>query len=193
LSAAGRNLAGCANPGGDIPDSPTSGEVNPATNLHTVYLGFGSNIAPEANLPEALEQLAQVVTILAVSTTWQTPAVGSPGPDYLNTAVSIRTSLSWEDLKIRVIRPIEEGLGRVRTADKNSPRTIDIDILVDETEGETTLVDPSLWSDAHKAVPLAELIPGYQNAEGNLTLAQAAEQLKLTARVTPRPEVLPQR
>ena len=178
MSAAGHNQAGIERSG-----------IPPSAKLRTVYLGIGSNIAPLENLLKALERLAQAVTILAVSTAWQTPAVGTPGPDFCNAAVSVRTALSREELKTRVIRPIETELGRVRTADKNAPRTIDIDILVDERE----LIEPDLWNDAFRAVPLAELIPGYLNPDGDLTLAQAAEQMKRTARITPRPEVLPGR
>ena len=130
MSAARHNQVGGASSGG----------ANPPASLRTVYLGLGSNIAPQENLPKALERPAQAVTILAVSPTWQTPAVGSPGPDFFNAAVSLRTALSREELKTRVIRPTKDELGRIRTVDKNAPRTIDIDILVDNGE----LIEPGL-------------------------------------------------
>ena len=174
MNAAGLNLAGKEQSGVHLPG-----------NLRTLYLCLGSNIAPQENLPKALERLAQVLTVLQVSTTWQTPAVGSPGPDFMNAALGVQTALSSEEIKIEIIRPIEAELGRVRTADKNAPRTIDIDILIDGGE----LVDPGVWSEAHKTLPLAELIPGYRNPDSNLTLAQAAEKMKLTVRATPRPDM----
>ncbi|GAB1456865.1 hypothetical protein MASR2M48_21730 [Spirochaetota bacterium] len=40
-----------------------------------------------------------------------------------------KTSLDVDSLKEHVVRPLEALLGRVRTQDKNSPRTMDMDII----------------------------------------------------------------
>ena len=66
--------------------------------------------------------------------TWETQAVGSPGPNFLNTAVKITTGLEMSALKLSVLRSVEQELGRVRTSDKNAPRTIDLDIIVFDDE-----------------------------------------------------------
>ena len=44
------------------------------------------------------------------------------------------------DLKKLVLHPIENKLGRVRTRDKYLPRTIDLDIIIFDSE----VVDPNL-------------------------------------------------
>lgn len=96
---------------------------------HRACLLLGSNIQPEENLRRAVELLRQYFVVEKVSAAWETPAVGSDGPDFLNAAVVIHTSLDPWQLKERFLRPLEAQLGRVRTADKNAPRTIDIDIV----------------------------------------------------------------
>ncbi len=51
-------------------------------------------------------------------------------PNFLNAAVLIETDLTAAELKEQVLQVIERELGRVRTADKNAPRTIDLDIAL---------------------------------------------------------------
>jgi 2-amino-4-hydroxy-6-hydroxymethyldihydropteridine diphosphokinase len=152
-----------------------------------VFLGLGSNIQAEQNLPRAVSLLKQLVQIDAISTAWHTPSVGAPGPDFLNAAVLIQTSLSSQDLKKHVIRKIEAQLGRKRTADKNAPRTIDIDILIFDNQ----VVEPEIWDRAFLAVPLSELAPGLCNPDSGESLQRAAERLSQKTRIKARPEILP--
>lgn len=154
--------------------------------LHFAYLGLGSNISPETNLAHALSLLRNAVQVIAVSKVWNTPAVGTEGPDFLNAAIAIRTELSPDELKNRIIRKIENLLGRVRTEDKNAPRPIDIDILIFDDE----LFDPEIWSQVHLAMPLAELIPNYVHSESGEKLAHAAQRLSLSTPINQKPEVL---
>jgi 2-amino-4-hydroxy-6-hydroxymethyldihydropteridine diphosphokinase len=129
---------------------------------HTAYIGLGSNIEPEKNLPLAIHKLSERTQVEAVSSVWRAPAVGKPAPDFLNAVVKVHTDLAAEDLKTNILRKIEAELGRVRGPDKFAPRTIDLDILVfDEDQ-----LDEDLWRYAHLAVPLAEILPDYKNAAG---------------------------
>lgn len=89
--------------------------------LHSVYLSLGSNVEPEANLPKAIELLSQYGRVQAVSDAWESLAVGSSGPNFLNASVHLLTDIEPSELKSRVARPIETALGRVRTEDKNAP------------------------------------------------------------------------
>lgn len=123
--------------------------------MSQAILGLGSNISPDQNLPEALRQLARLVKVLAVSSRWETAAVGSNGPAFLNAAVLIETDLSSQTLKQQVLAHIESALGRVRTVDKNAPRTIDLDILVFAGE----VFDPNLFRLDHLILPVAEIAP----------------------------------
>lgn len=60
----------------------------------------------------------------------------------MNTAAWISTPLSAEELKTQVISVIENRLGRVRTADKYAPRTIDLDIILFDEQ----VIDDNLWT-----------------------------------------------
>lgn len=147
--------------------------MNPESNLDYACLLLGSNIAPERNLPRALELLRRHVEVSGASQVWETPAVGSAGPNFLNAAVLVRTRLAPEQLKNLVLGAIESDLGRVRTADKYAPRPIDIDIVA--WNGRVT--DPDVWQYAHAAVPAAEVLSGEIYSEKGETLAEAAARL----------------
>jgi 2-amino-4-hydroxy-6-hydroxymethyldihydropteridine diphosphokinase len=140
---------------------------------HRAYIGLGSNIDPASNIAKALELLGKHVILGELAHTWETPAIGSRGPNFLNTVVAVRTQLPPDLLKSLILRRIERQLGRVRTANKNAPRTIDLDILVYEGQ----VLDPKIWSYVFVAVPLAELLPHLRNSQTGETLEQAAKRL----------------
>jgi 2-amino-4-hydroxy-6-hydroxymethyldihydropteridine diphosphokinase len=152
-----------------------------------VCLILGSNINPEQNILHALSLLEQIFPVDGVSAVWETPAVGSNGPNFLNAAVVIYTSLDARFLKEKVLRPLEARLGRVRTADKFAPRTLDIDIVA----WNATILDHNVWRHAHLAVPMAELLPCYQSDETGEYLEQAARRLSTQTPIRIRPEVRP--
>src|SRR5512142_2256322 len=96
-----------------------------------IFIGLGSNIDPEHNIVEALRRLAGRCPILALSAFHRCPAEGDPGgPPFINGAAEIATVIEPEAVKWELLRPIEEAMGRVRPADKNAPRTIDLDLLL---------------------------------------------------------------
>jgi 2-amino-4-hydroxy-6-hydroxymethyldihydropteridine diphosphokinase len=136
-------------------------------------IGIGSNLDPEINIPKALQLLSAQVSILQVASIWQTSAVGSKGPDYLNSAVLIESQLTQEQLKSLILTKIEKELGRVRSTDKYADRTIDLDILM--VDG--TCLDEDLWSWAHVAVPAAEIYPDCINLQSGETLLQVSRRL----------------
>ena len=150
-----------------------------------VCLILGSNIHPEENIPRALRKLEQIFPVEAVSEVWETPAVGSEGPNFLNVAMVITTSLDARTLKERVLRPLEARLGRVRTADKYAPRTLDIDIVT----WNAVILDHDVWRHAHLAVPVAELLPYHQSDETGEYLEQVARRLSRVTPIRARPEV----
>jgi len=151
---------------------------------HQVFLGIGSNIDPQENLPKAVELLASLVRVEAVSQVWRTTAVGGKGPDFLNAALEIRTPLQAEALKREVLRLVEAQLGRVRTEDKYAPRPIDLDILI----VDSMVFDAQIWEQAFLAIPLADLLPGYTNPTSGETLSQAAIRLAQGVLILPCPE-----
>jgi 2-amino-4-hydroxy-6-hydroxymethyldihydropteridine diphosphokinase len=149
--------------------------------MHTVYLILGSNINPVHNTRKAVALLSERVTVQAVSTCWQTPPVGTDGPDFLNTAVCIHTDLDFQLLKTEVLHAVERQLGRVRTADKYAPRPIDLDIMIYDGQ----ILEPDLWTLAYLALPAAELVPDLQHADSGRRLADIAENLRQTGNARP--------
>jgi len=146
---------------------------------------LGSNIHPQHNLPSALDLLREQVIVTRVSSIWETEAVGG-GPDFWNQAVCVTTPMDAEQLKWDVLRRIEDRLGRIRASDKNAPRTIDLDIILEDT----AVLDANLWQRAFLAVPFAELFPDLRHPESGQPLAVLAGQLKQRSvvRRLPRPD-----
>jgi 2-amino-4-hydroxy-6-hydroxymethyldihydropteridine diphosphokinase len=146
-----------------------------------VFITLGSNIEPEKNLPEAIRLLAERFALRAVSRVYETAPFGTgEGANFLNAAALIETSLPPVLLKYDVLRPLEAQLGRIRTADKNAPRTIDLDIalygnlILDDPTNLITIPDPEIATRAHIALPLADLDPDFIHPVAGRTLAEIA-------------------
>ena len=144
---------------------------------HQVCLLLGSNIEPVQNIPRAVLLLKEKVTVLQVSSIWESASVDCCYPDFLNMAVLASTNLDANELKEQILRPLEAKMGRVRTEDKNASRQIDFDIILFDGK----LLDPALWQYVHRAAPVSELFPDYLSATGE-SLMSAARRL---AQVTP--------
>jgi 2-amino-4-hydroxy-6-hydroxymethyldihydropteridine diphosphokinase len=133
----------------------------------TVYLSLGSNIGDrEHNLRGAIQKLAELGEVVAVSSLYETePVEFTAQPWFLNCAVALLTKVTPESLLSRVLE-IEREMGRQRTQPKG-PRIIDIDILL---FGDLILASPEL-SLPHPAMhqrrfvlePLAEIAPDAQH------------------------------
>jgi len=89
----------------------------------------GSNIDAEKHIQQAFEQLKKIDERVSMATLLRTKPVGfTEQADFINTAFSFNCALNPIDLKAR-LKSIETELGRVRTKNKNGPRTIDLDIV----------------------------------------------------------------
>ena len=155
---------------------------------HLAYLNLGSNIQPEINLFRAVELLHEYGNLLGVSGAWESRSVGADGPNYLNACVLFETLLTQVDLKERIIRPIEAQLGRKRSDNKYSPRTIDIDIVLFDDKP----YNDKFWKFAFVIVPLAEIYPEYQNPINQENIVETATRLRSKVWMETRPEVLSQ-
>ena len=155
--------------------------------MNDVYLILGSNIEKEHNLPTAVALLRDMVEVVAVSSIYETVPVGLKGQaNFWNTAVHLQTPLSATQLKTEVLAVIEQKLKRVRQADKNAPRTIDLDIVLfnedvldyDGGDGRSRHIpDPDLLKFTHVAVPIAELAPTMPHPETAEPLSAIATRL----------------
>ncbi len=159
-----------------------------------MFVTLGSNVEPEANLSAAVHLLSSRLTVLGVSRLYETAAVGSTGrrtrqADYLNAALLLETELTPAVLKFDVLRELELELGRVRTADKFGPRTIDLDIalygdlVVSDVAGGIIIPDPDITEHPHVAMPLADLAPRFVHPTDGRTLAVIAASLANRSRI----------
>jgi 2-amino-4-hydroxy-6-hydroxymethyldihydropteridine diphosphokinase len=141
---------------------------------------LGSNIEREANLDRAEGMLAGRFAVLARSRTFEGPAVGDPnGPPFHNRALLVRSALPPREMR-DALHSVEHALGRLRTLDRNAPRTIDVDILLALDAAGAVLPAPPPHGDLlrhhHAALPAAE-IAGDALLPGGTTLAAAAAAL----------------
>ena len=127
-----------------------------------VYLGVGSNIERERYVTAGLDALQQMFGELALSSVYESAAVGFEGQPFLNLVARVTTDLGVGEL-YRRLRHIEVEHGRPENATRFSPRQLDIDIL---THGMATgIIDgvelprPEILENAFVLCPLAELAP----------------------------------
>ena len=147
-----------------------------------VFISLGSNIEREVNLPASVRLLAQRCHLLAASTVYETLPVGmEEQANFFNAAVLVETPLGPSEFKREVLLPIERELGRVRTENKNMPRTIDLDLAlfndeILEYDGHH-IPDPDLLRFAHVTVPIADIAPGLSHPETGERLQDIALRL----------------
>lgn len=104
-------------------------------------VGLGSNLGNRrATLDAAIEALALLGDVVAVSSLYETAPVGGPKQgDYLNAVVVLDTDLEPAEL-LEALLAIEADQGRVRTA-RFGPRTLDLDLLL---YGDAVVDEPGL-------------------------------------------------
>lgn len=151
---------------------------------HQACLLLGSNIEPEINIPRAVSLLQAKLTIVRVSSVYETPSADCCYPNYLNMAVLVSTELDRQNLRDRILRPLEASMGRVRSDDKNASRTIDLDIILFDGQ----VIDSEIWQQVHVAVPVSELLPSCRDQTGRI-LKNVAHTLARTMTIQPRPDV----
>jgi 2-amino-4-hydroxy-6-hydroxymethyldihydropteridine diphosphokinase len=146
------------------------------------FVAFGSNIDAERNVRSAVRLLAARSSLLALSTFYRTaPAGGATGAPFVNGVAEIETELPPLELKRSLLRGIERELGRVRVADKNAARTIDLDLVhYDDlvvASAELALPAPEIAERWFVAAPLAELAPKLRLAGSGVPIRDLAARL----------------
>ncbi len=129
------------------------------------YLALGSNIGDRlAHLQMALDALGNDsrVSLLAVSSVYETDPVGGPvQDDFLNAVLLIETQVSPHEI-LAIAQGLEAEAQRVRI-EHWGPRTLDVDLLLygDETVNtpELNVPHPRMWDRAFVLAPLSEIAP----------------------------------
>ena len=143
--------------------------------MASVYLGLGSNIAPEENLALGVRELEYAYGDLRLSNVYQSAAVGFDGPDFLNLVVGLESNDSPRSINER-IESIHDKAGRDRGSDRYASRPLDIDLLlyddliVDE-EG-LRLPRSDVLEYGFVLRPLAEVAPTLRHPESGRTMAE---------------------
>ena len=131
---------------------------------HTI-LGLGSNLGDRADiLGQAIELLGKLpeTDVLAISEAVDSDPVGyTDQPNFLNLCLLISCKFNPDELLIRTLE-IERQLGRQRSANRNGPRTLDIDLLFYEggawASPTVTLPHPRWSSRGFVIIPLRNLL-----------------------------------
>lgn len=162
-----------------------------------IGLSLGSNLGDRREtLREAARHIARLpgVRLLAAAPLYETEPVGALPAyahlAYLNTVLIVEAAGSLDSFS-SAIHAIEARLGRTRSADRNAPRTIDIDVLyagqVVRTDGVLDLPHPR-WSQRRFVVqPLADVRPDLVVAGGQRTVRDVLASLPPGEAVRPLP------
>ncbi len=131
--------------------------------MATVYIGLGANIGNrESNLRMALRGLTRMARVEAVSSLYESDAVGPEQPPFYNAVCRIETGLEPQPL-LRFLKNLEHEIGRRPGGPKWGPRPIDLDILLYEERvlesEELNVPHPRLAERAFALLPLAEIAP----------------------------------
>lgn len=134
----------------------------------TAAFGLGSNSGDRlAALRQAVAALARLGPVLALSPVYETEAHVRPGqapqPDHLNAVVLVQPLLAPREL-LAAAHAAERTAGRDPTAERWSPRPLDVDLLLygDAVLDAPGLVvpHPRLAERRFVLAPLADVAPG---------------------------------
>ncbi len=161
---------------------------------HVCFVALGSNLG------ESCEQLKRAVlalgelqdtVILSCSSLYRSAPVGFlDQPDFMNAVVKISTRLMPQAL-LAALLLVENQWGRERTF-VNSPRTLDLDILlyddIQVQEPNLTIPHPRMHQRAFVLLPLLEIAPDCFIPEIGLAChaMQACRNQVLTRLITPQ-------
>ena len=99
-------------------------------NKNIAAVSVGSNINPDENVSRARQFLSEEHTLLSESDFVITkPIDNTDQPDFTNGAFLIETTLNFKDFNA-YLKTLETRCGRKPSANKNAPRTLDLDVIV---------------------------------------------------------------
>ena len=123
--------------------------------MHTAVIGVGSNIKPHENIEEAKKIVAAKHNLLKCAQLVETAPIGyQDQADFINGAFLISTRFDLKRFN-QFLKEVEVMLKRVKTANINGPRTIDLDIVV--WDGE--VIDEDFYFRDFLKNAVLELIP----------------------------------
>ena len=138
------------------------------------YIALGANLnSPASTLESALETISQSkgIELVKRSSLYRSPPLDADGPDYINAVAEIKTTLSPLEL-LHQLQAIENAFGRERLY-RNSPRTLDLDVLLYENfnsdSAELTVPHPRMHLRSFVLMPLMEIAGDLSLQQGYLS------------------------
>jgi 2-amino-4-hydroxy-6-hydroxymethyldihydropteridine diphosphokinase len=126
-----------------------------------IFISLGSNIDAEHHIRAGVAALRREFGDLALSSVFESEAVGFNGRNFLNMVAGADTELSVAQV-VGIFKRIEREHGRLPGAKKFSPRTLDLDLLLYDNlvcEAPVTLPRAEITANAFVLWPLAEILP----------------------------------
>jgi len=125
-----------------------------------IYIGVGSNVDAESNIPAAVAALDSRLAAVQASTVYRSPAVGFVGDDFLNLVARLVVDIAFEPL-LSALAEIERQAGRQRDGRGPGPRALDLDLLLygSAVDGRRRLPHVDILRYSFVLCPLSELAP----------------------------------
>jgi 2-amino-4-hydroxy-6-hydroxymethyldihydropteridine diphosphokinase len=146
-----------------------------AETVPAVYVGAGSNVAPERNLARAVAELAHEFPGARFSPWYRNRALGFEGEDFINLVAGFDTAWPLHAVLAR-LHAIEALCGRGRNAPRWAPRSMDLDVLLYGDlvcdEPGLKLPRPDLLKRAYMLGPLAALAPEVVHPTAQLSIGE---------------------
>lgn len=127
-----------------------------------VFISIGSNINRQSNITSSLAALSQVFGELQLSSLYATQAVGFVGADFYNMVVQFSANVEVKAVA-KQLKKIELSHGRKPNSHKYSARTLDLDLLLYDSEiindGRLQIPRDEIIQYAFVLEPLAQIAP----------------------------------
>ncbi len=142
--------------------------------MNNAVIAAGSNIQPVKNVELAEKQLSELGILLKKSKFFFTkPLLYENQDDFYNGVFFLQTAYCKSKLKQK-LKSIEKKLGRVRTKNKNGPRTIDLDIVLFNGQ----IIDKDVFTRDFIKFPIIEILPEFKPVINSLNYQNNFEDIK---------------
>lgn len=139
------------------------------------FISIGSNIDRENNIRSAIHVLHRKFGILSHSSIYESASVGFTGDAFYNLVSAFHHQDDAPNIT-QQLKKIETDHNRVRSSNKFSSRTLDIDLLLYGqqiiTTNALTLPHNDILKYAFVLEPLAEIAPDLRHPISNISYAQ---------------------